>query len=78
MAGTIEFVRSAMRCCGCAACSAICPASAIEMVEDACGFVVPEVHQGRCVRCGKCLACCPMAKFMDGGDARGEEGGDER
>lgn len=46
-------------CCGCSACYAICPKSAIKMVEDEEGFEYPSIEE-KCVRCGMCLKVCPI------------------
>ena len=42
-------------CCGCTACYAICPKSAISMIEDEEGFEYPSIEEEKCVRCGMCL-----------------------
>ena len=47
-------------CCGCAACSAICPKRAISMVEDEEGFLYPHVDESKCVECSLCLTVCPF------------------
>lgn len=47
-------------CCGCSACYAICPKSAIKMVEDEEGFEYPLIQEDKCVRCGMCLKVCPI------------------
>lgn len=47
-------------CCGCSACYAICPKSAIEMKEDEEGFEYPVVDEGKCIRCYMCLKVCPI------------------
>lgn len=52
-------------CTGCAACAAACPTGAVRMAEDPCGFVYPEVDEGRCVGCGRCRAACHMARPGD-------------
>lgn len=45
-------------CCGCGACRRACPVGAIELVEDACGYVFPRIDEARCVRCGRCVRAC--------------------
>ena len=47
-------------CCGCSACYAICPKSAIEMKEDEEGFEYPMIDEEKCVRCGMCMKVCPI------------------
>ena len=47
-------------CCGCSACYAICPKSAIKMKEDEEGFEYPHINVEICVRCGMCLKVCPI------------------
>ena len=46
------------QCCGCSACVAVCPKSAITMVEDTEGFDYPQVDEKICVRCHRCLEIC--------------------
>ena len=47
-------------CCGCGACSQICPRGCITLQEDDEGFLYPVVEQNRCVQCGLCLSACPF------------------
>lgn len=45
-------------CCGCTACSVICPMEAIRMKEDIEGFGYPVIDEKKCIRCYKCLRVC--------------------
>lgn len=45
-------------CCGCTACYAICPVSAIKMIADDEGFEYPKIHEEKCIRCGMCVKVC--------------------
>lgn len=47
-------------CCGCTACYAICPQSAISMAEDEEGFEYPQIDESKCVRCYQCIKVCPI------------------
>lgn len=47
-------------CCGCTACFAICPKSAITMVEDEEGFDYPVIDEAKCIRCYMCIKVCPI------------------
>lgn len=47
-------------CCGCTACYAICPKSAISMLEDEEGFLYPEIDEDKCINCRMCLKVCPI------------------
>lgn len=47
-------------CCGCGACSQICPKGCIALQEDEEGFLYPLVDKGQCVQCGLCLSVCPF------------------
>lgn len=47
-------------CCGCNACAEICPKHCIQMVEDAQGFIYPQVDSSVCVECGMCEKVCPL------------------
>lgn len=51
-------------CSGCSACYAICPKSAIVMVEDEEGFEYPRIKESMCVRCNKCIQVC-LFKCID-------------
>ena len=45
-------------CCGCTACSSICPKEAIEMEMDEEGFEYPIIDENKCIKCYKCLKVC--------------------
>lgn len=47
-------------CCGCTACYAICPMTAINMAEDIEGFEYPVIDHEKCIRCYKCIQVCPI------------------
>lgn len=49
-------------CCGCGACSKLCPKNAIEMKEDETGYVYPVINQEKCIDCGLCKRSCPFTK----------------
>lgn len=53
-----EQYKNRENCCGCTACYAICPASAITMDDDEEGFKYPVVDIAKCIRCHKCLSVC--------------------
>lgn len=50
------------KCCGCYACSNICPKNAIEMIEDEKGFKYPKINENKCINCGLCEKVCPILK----------------
>ncbi|WP_281085009.1 Coenzyme F420 hydrogenase/dehydrogenase, beta subunit C-terminal domain [Segatella bryantii] len=47
-------------CCGCWACSNICPKQCIQMEEDREGFKYPKVDATLCIDCGLCEKVCPV------------------
>ena len=47
-------------CCGCTACYAVCPKSAIKMQEDEEGFEYLCIDESKCVGCHMCLNVCPL------------------
>lgn len=53
-------------CTGCSACRARCPERAIEMREDAEGFLYPFIDVSRCTLCRTCVEICPAHPFPAG------------
>ncbi len=49
-------------CTGCGACVDACAAGALAFVEDAEGFVRPQVDASRCRDCGRCMQVCPARR----------------
>ena len=47
------------KCTGCKMCADVCPADAINFVEDRGGFWYPEVDEEKCIKCGLCEKKCP-------------------
>lgn len=45
-------------CSGCGACEGICSFSAIEMVRNSGGFLIPKIDVSKCIACGRCLRVC--------------------
>lgn len=48
------------KCCGCGACSQVCPKNCIEMIQDEDGFTFPKVDSDLCVNCRLCERVCPI------------------
>ena len=55
-------IKSKKECCGCTACSSICPKKCIDMKEDNEGFIYPNVNVIECIDCKLCEQVCPMTK----------------
>lgn len=49
-------------CCGCAACSVVCPKSCISMEEGTLGHKFPIVNLDKCIGCKACEKVCPMRR----------------
>jgi len=47
-------------CCGCNACTVICPEKCISMQTDNEGFIYPIVDKDKCIDCGLCEEVCPI------------------
>ena len=53
-------IKDKSQCCGCEACSQICPKSCISMISDEEGFLYPFVDDKKCISCGLCEKVCPV------------------
>lgn len=53
-------IKEKSQCCGCTACSSICPKKAIVMKQDEEGFMYPIIDKSKCVNCGLCDKVCPV------------------
>lgn len=51
------------KCCGCSACSSVCPQHCIEMRKDEEGFLYPEIQEDLCIKCNKCEKVCPIIHY---------------
>lgn len=51
-------------CCGCSACYARCPVSAIQMIVDEEGFLYPKIDNTLCIKCQKCKTVCVFKKII--------------
>lgn len=47
-------------CCGCGACSVVCPKKCIEMRPGSLGHLFPFVNEKECIKCNLCNSVCPM------------------
>ena len=56
-------IQDRRNCCGCTACSSICPKDAITMRPDVMGFLYPHINENLCIDCGLCVKTC---QFHDG------------
>lgn len=53
-------IKDKKNCCGCSACSQICPKNCIEMKADSEGFLYPVVDKSECINCDRCVKVCPI------------------
>lgn len=54
----IISIQNKKNCCGCSACSSICPKQCITMTEDDEGFLYPMINEESCINCGLCEKVC--------------------
>ncbi len=62
MKSKVILFKEEKECCGCGACSNICPKNAIKMVENSQGFVFPQIDYSICVGCESCIKVCQFRK----------------
>lgn len=58
-------IKEKSQCCGCTACSSICPKKAIVMKQDEEGFMYPIIDKRKCVNCGLCDKVCPVKNVKE-------------
>lgn len=58
-------IKEKSQCCGCTACSSICPKKAIVMKQDEEGFMYPIIDKSKCVNCGLCDKVCPVKNVKE-------------
>ena len=61
-------IKEKSQCCGCTACSSICPKKAIMMKQDEEGFMYPIIDKSKCVNCGLCDKVCPVKNAKENGN----------
>jgi coenzyme F420 hydrogenase subunit beta len=62
---TVKTITDNRICCGCGACSVVCPASAINFIFGQ-RFNFPEIDQNKCILCKKCLDVCCGSFLLKG------------
>ncbi len=60
-------------CCGCGACSQVCPKQCITIVPDEDGFLFPCIDNSRCVHCHLCEKVCPVENVPINLETQGEQ-----
>lgn len=51
---------SESECCGCGACSSVCPKDAIDMLPNRYGFLYPRINADLCIGCRMCVRVCSV------------------
>lgn len=57
-------VKNKKQCCGCTACTEICPVHCIDMASDKEGFKYPKADSTKCISCGACERACPIINYQ--------------
>lgn len=64
---TVQTIVDHKICCGCGACTVICPVSCISFVYGN-RFNYPKIDADECTKCGMCLKVCPSTFLLKGTD----------
>ena len=59
------IINDKTKCCGCSACTNICPKNCIMMKCDDEGFLYPVTNAAECVACGLCEKTCPVIQSIN-------------
>ena len=62
---SIKSVVGNKACCGCGACTVVCPKSCIEFVYGQ-RYNYPKIDKLQCIECGKCIEVCPSVFLLRG------------
>ena len=65
---SVQCVVDKKICCGCGACTVVCPQGCIDLVHGE-RFNFPRIDSEKCIGCGKCLTVCPGAFLLKGTDS---------
>lgn len=60
-----QLVEKQEECCGCKACSNICPKKCISFEMDTTGFIYPMVDKSTCIDCNLCIKVCPLKHYFE-------------
>lgn len=55
----MRILNNMEKCYGCGACYNVCPTEAVDMRENAEGFLEPIIDENKCISCEKCKEVCP-------------------
>lgn len=56
----MQILDDPSECCGCTACSQICPKQCITMNKNFEGFLYPTINDSSCIHCKLCTKACPI------------------